>query len=135
MVSEIITCVTVLFVGIAVLVIIHVCIVGRAFRGDYGASRTGVVLQRGIIASMSSNDIDKLPCFDYKVEDGCVECAVCLESFKEGDKCRLLPICKHTFHAQCIDSWLFKTAACPICRTAAEIISGQSVSNSGEVGV
>ncbi|KAI8026837.1 RING-H2 finger protein ATL48 [Camellia lanceoleosa] len=68
-------------------------------------------------------DSKKLPCFEYKVEEKSngpeMDCAVCLESFKKGDLCKLLPICKHTFHAQCIDSWLIKTPNCPICRTCA----------------
>jgi len=40
-----------------------------------------------------------------------------LENFTIGDKCRLLPICKLSFHAQCVDQWLLKHAICPICRS------------------
>ncbi|GJZ55093.1 zinc finger, RING/FYVE/PHD-type containing protein [Tanacetum coccineum] len=49
------------------------------------------------------------------------ECAVCLDGFKDGDKCRMLRNCKHSFHVNCIDLWLINTAVCPICRTSVEI--------------
>ncbi|XP_059656363.1 E3 ubiquitin-protein ligase ATL4-like [Cornus florida] len=148
MVMEIIVSVILLFVGIAVLVTIHVCIVGRAF----GRNNGGIVVQSSSSRrppSMSSDDIKRLPCFEFKMEEkgndnnnnsssssSPVECAVCLENFKEGDQCRFLPNCNHSFHAQCIDSWLLKTAVCPICRTDAS--SQKSVgesSNLTEIGV
>ncbi|KAM3318946.1 RING-H2 finger protein ATL39 [Capsicum chacoense] len=128
MVMEIIVSVMLLLVGIAALVFIHVCIVGRAFRGRNGINGD-IFNPRNLMrhtTSMSQEDIKKLPCFDYKleVEKGSstspVDCAVCLENFKAGDKCRLLPKCNHSFHAQCIDSWLQKTAVCPICRASAK---------------
>lgn len=121
MVMEIIVSVVLLFVGIAVLVVIHVCIVGRAFRE--GGLRGGLVQRNGnsTTVKLSTEDLKKLPCFEYGSEEKAfsrdVDCAVCLENFKAGEKCRLLPNCKHCFHAQCIDSWLLKTPICPICRT------------------
>nr|GMD33071.1 RING-H2 finger protein ATL39-like [Ipomoea batatas] len=122
---EIIVSVALLFVGIVVLVFIHVCIVGRALRNRNGMNGT-IFMPRGMNRgqSMSQEDIKKLPCFEYKLEiikeeEDEVDCAVCLESFKVGDKCRLLK-CNHCFHAQCIDSWLINTAFCPICRAGAK---------------
>ncbi|RWR90303.1 E3 ubiquitin-protein ligase ATL23-like protein [Cinnamomum micranthum f. kanehirae] len=44
-------------------------------------------------------------------------CAICLEDFKEGDRCRVLPSCKHMFHDRCVDAWLNKKKRCPTCRT------------------
>ncbi|KAM1080804.1 hypothetical protein EV1_015329 [Malus domestica] len=123
---EILISVILLFVGVAVLVVIHVCIIGRAFnRGnDQGVNR---VQRNSIVAikKMSNEELNMLPCFDYTAEEKGtttnhpVDCAVCLESFKGGEKCRLLPNCRHSFHAQCIDSWLLKTPVCPVCRTCA----------------
>lgn len=42
-------------------------------------------------------------------------CSVCLADFESGEFSRELP-CKHVFHQQCIDSWLQRRWACPLCR-------------------
>ncbi|XP_022769575.1 putative RING-H2 finger protein ATL19 [Durio zibethinus] len=44
------------------------------------------------------------------------ECAICLEEFKERDRCRILSKCKHIYHICCIDRWLLKELHCPLCR-------------------
>lgn len=123
MVMEIIVSMILLFVGIAVLVVIHVCIVGRAFRDENGneVQIPGLGRSNRGIPKMSKEDLKSLPCFDYEAaEKGSpVDCVVCLENFRKGDKCRMLPNCKHSFHAHCIDSWLLKTPICPLCRTCA----------------
>ena len=41
---------------------------------------------------------------------------MCFEAFKEGEKVRVLPRCKHVFHSQCVDEWLAIAPSCPICR-------------------
>jgi hypothetical protein len=64
--------------------------------------------------------LKKLPCYDYVARENIsdsLDCAICLENFIIGDKCRLLPICKHSFHTQCVDKWLLKKPICPICRS------------------
>ncbi|CAH1443496.1 unnamed protein product [Lactuca virosa] len=126
MVTEIVTCVILMLVGIAFLVIILVCLVERGSgMTQESAAESTTLIQRS--SSMSEDDIKNLPWYDYQedVEKG-VECAVCLEGFKPGDKCRLLPNCRHTFHANCIDSWLIKTAVCPVCRTCVDTINVQN---------
>ncbi|CAN0925538.1 RING-H2 finger protein ATL46 [Linum grandiflorum] len=63
--------------------------------------------------------IDALPVFPYKDIMGIKEpfdCAVCLCEFSDKDKLRLLPICSHAFHIDCIDAWLLSNSTCPICR-------------------
>ncbi|CAA7036077.1 unnamed protein product [Microthlaspi erraticum] len=63
--------------------------------------------------------IDALPVFLYKEIKGSKEpfdCAVCLCEFSEDDKLRLLPICSHAFHIDCIDTWLLSNSTCPLCR-------------------
>ncbi|KAM1126034.1 RING-H2 finger protein ATL54-like [Malus sylvestris] len=46
-------------------------------------------------------------------------CPVCIEKFKEGEYFRTLPECKHSFHAACIDMWLYSHPNCPVCRATA----------------
>ncbi|CAI9283876.1 unnamed protein product [Lactuca saligna] len=125
MVSEIVTCVILMLVGIAFLVIVLVCLVERGSGNTQESAERTTLIQRS--SNMSEDDVKNLPWYDYQedVEKG-VECAVCLEGFKPGDKCRLLPNCRHTFHANCIDSWLIKTAVCPVCRTYVDTINVQN---------
>lgn len=63
--------------------------------------------------------IDALPVFIYREIVGPKEpfdCAVCLSEFVEKDKLRLLPMCGHAFHINCIDTWLLTNSTCPLCR-------------------
>ncbi|KAG2318745.1 hypothetical protein Bca4012_055064 [Brassica carinata] len=63
--------------------------------------------------------IDALPVFLYRDIRGSKEpfdCAVCLCEFSEDDKLRLLPVCSHAFHIDCIDTWLLSNSTCPLCR-------------------
>lgn len=64
--------------------------------------------------------IDALPVFMYKEIVGAnkepFDCAVCLCEFSEKDKLRLLPVCSHAFHLNCIDTWLLTNSTCPLCR-------------------
>ena len=82
------------------MLLIHVCIVGRAFRRSLMAANRGERSSDSSIG-ISANDLELLPCFDFKVREkgnSPVDCAVFLENFKMGDKCRLLPSCNHGFH-------------------------------------
>ncbi|RYR67310.1 hypothetical protein Ahy_A03g013637 isoform B [Arachis hypogaea] len=38
--------------------------------------------------------------------------------FEQRDLLRLLPLCCHAFHAECIDVWLRTNLTCPLCRSA-----------------
>lgn len=138
MVMEIVVSVLLLLVGIAALLFIHVCIVGRAFRGRNGMN--GAIFNPRNVnrhTSLSQEDMKKLPCFEYKVESVTLDCAVCLENFKVGEKCRLLPKCNHSFHVQCIDGWLQKTGVCPICRASAKstLETEEQTNNSTQVAL
>nr|GLL27793.1 RING-H2 finger protein ATL52-like [Ipomoea trifida] len=56
--------------------------------------------------------------FRYKKEGVEVnECAVCLSAFEDGEEVRRLPKCNHSFHAPCIDMWLYSHMDCPLCRS------------------
>ncbi|XP_027329895.1 RING-H2 finger protein ATL46-like [Abrus precatorius] len=63
--------------------------------------------------------IDALPVFYYHDLLGLKEpfdCAVCLCEFSDQDKLRLLPMCSHAFHMNCLDTWLLSNSTCPLCR-------------------
>ncbi|KAG2699244.1 hypothetical protein I3760_07G184500 [Carya illinoinensis] len=74
-------------------------------------------------SGLPPRDVSTLPQFRLKrhapkngasVEEE--DCVVCLDSFRDGQCCRKLVACGHVFHMRCVDSWLVKVAACPICR-------------------
>ncbi|GJN38560.1 hypothetical protein PR202_gb27615 [Eleusine coracana subsp. coracana] len=44
-------------------------------------------------------------------------CPVCLGAFQDGEKVRLLPVCLHLYHVECVDPWLNVHSTCPICRS------------------
>lgn len=63
--------------------------------------------------------IDALPIFCYQDLLGLKEpfdCAVCLCKFSDHEKLRLLPMCSHAFHMNCLDTWLLSNSTCPLCR-------------------
>ncbi|CAN6163820.1 unnamed protein product [Urochloa humidicola] len=47
-------------------------------------------------------------------------CSVCLGAFQTGEMVRLLPVCLHLFHVECIDPWLDMHSTCPICRSSTD---------------
>ena len=75
---------------------------------------------------------DKCPSFCYTkrmrkpgTEEEC--CRVCLSEIEEGDKVRNLK-CKHTFHMDCLDTWLQQyRATCPLCRN--KVLPDEVVAN------
>ncbi|KAF8412505.1 hypothetical protein HHK36_000472 [Tetracentron sinense] len=72
---------------------------------------------------------DSLPLFSFNSVTGphtssIADCAVCLSKFDPHDQLRLLPVCCHAFHAQCIDKWLTLNYTCPLCRST--ILVGES---------
>eukprot|EP00270_Netrium_digitus_P015667 TRINITY_DN5526_c0_g2_i1.p1 TRINITY_DN5526_c0_g2~~TRINITY_DN5526_c0_g2_i1.p1 ORF type:complete len:226 (+),score=44.95 TRINITY_DN5526_c0_g2_i1:72-680(+) len=45
------------------------------------------------------------------------ECPVCLVEYRDKDMLKKLRKCGHSFHQECIDSWLRMNGSCPMCRT------------------
>lgn len=66
--------------------------------------------------------IETFPTFVYstvkglKIGRSTLECAVCLNEFQDDETLRLIPVCSHVFHPQCIDAWLVNQSTCPVCR-------------------
>ncbi|BAT75137.1 hypothetical protein LR48_Vigan01g152000 [Vigna angularis] len=67
--------------------------------------------------------LEVFPIFPYssvkdlrKDQKYCLECAICLVEFEDDSKLRLLTLCCHVFHQDCIDLWLCSHKTCPVCR-------------------
>lgn len=44
-------------------------------------------------------------------------CLICLSDYEQGEECRYLKACSHSFHRACIDKWLTTGCNnCPMCR-------------------
>ena len=56
------------------------------------------------------------------------ECSICLDTFRNEEVVRRLA-CGHVFHKRCVDQWLTKVAACPLCRV--NPISGEPMPTEG----
>ncbi|KAM1042488.1 hypothetical protein PS2_033661 [Malus domestica] len=63
---------------------------------------------------------EMLPIIVYKesfsVRD--TQCSVCLGDYVAEDRLQQIPSCGHTFHIDCIDSWLSTHSTCPLCRSS-----------------
>ncbi|KAL6602816.1 hypothetical protein ACP70R_043177 [Stipagrostis hirtigluma subsp. patula] len=53
-------------------------------------------------------------------EEAAATCSVCLGAFQRGETVRLLPVCLHLYHVECIDPWLDAHSTCPLCRSATD---------------
>lgn len=93
---------------------------------------------------LSEADLQRLPTIECQEEEshagagggrGNAECAVCLEDFRSGDRCRVIPSCCHTFHVHCADAWLSKRSVCPICRRSAACASEEKKGVDGGAAV
>ncbi|OEL17685.1 hypothetical protein BAE44_0021297 [Dichanthelium oligosanthes] len=110
------------------MLVVHILVVFWALRrglGSRGTSHTDAERAADSVCGgggLSAGELGALPCHDFKAAaadggaGGAGDCAVCLEAFEAGDRCRRLPRCEHSFHAQCVDSWLRTSSACPVCR-------------------
>ena len=52
------------------------------------------------------------------------QCCICLDEYIENDSIRILK-CKHCFHKNCSDEWLYINNKCPLCNQ--NIINAQNM--------
>ncbi|KAJ3683674.1 hypothetical protein LUZ60_013901 [Juncus effusus] len=65
---------------------------------------------------ISFSELPPLPVYVQLDEAGKKECAVCLADFLTGGTGRVLPVCGHAFHKECIEKWFKNHSTCPVCR-------------------
>ncbi|RCV08190.1 hypothetical protein SETIT_1G306400v2 [Setaria italica] len=113
-----------LVAGVVAMLVLHILIVFWALRRGV-ALRAAPDEERAAAEGLSAEDLNGLPCHDHESKAGAGggECAVCLEAFRAGDRCRALPGCEHGFHAQCVDPWLRKSRVCPVCRAVVVVVA------------
>ncbi|CAN6691104.1 unnamed protein product [Malus baccata var. baccata] len=51
-----------------------------------------------------------------EIKINCKDCVICMEDFEIDQLCQVFPSCNHTFHSNCMNTWLKKSLTCPICR-------------------
>lgn len=79
---------------------------------------------------LSPTEIAALPSFScdagmYEAGIGAdTECPICLHDLKIGDSIRELDVCGHMFHRSCIDLWLLRSSACPLCKRSVKGSNG-----------
>ncbi|GJN22149.1 hypothetical protein PR202_gb09690 [Eleusine coracana subsp. coracana] len=117
--------------GVALVFVVHVAVViwalkwalrSRARRVGEQTDQEGGGCGGGGAGGLSAEEVGELPSHELKEGAAAGDCAVCLDAFRVGDQCRVLPGCDHGFHAECVDSWLRKSRRCPICR--AVVVAG-----------
>ncbi|XP_010484234.1 PREDICTED: E3 ubiquitin-protein ligase RNF12 isoform X3 [Camelina sativa] len=70
--------------------------------------------RHGGASTQRINDLPESTVQTDKFEETCV---ICLETPTIGDTIRHLP-CLHKFHKDCIDPWLGRSKACPVCKSS-----------------
>ncbi|KAJ0245079.1 RING-type domain-containing protein [Hirschfeldia incana] len=65
----------------------------------------------------STSRINNLPESKVQTDNFQETCVICLETPTIGDTIRHLP-CFHKFHKDCIDPWLGRSKACPVCKSS-----------------
>ncbi|MED6135302.1 hypothetical protein PIB30_045131 [Stylosanthes scabra] len=80
--------------------------------------------------------LEEFPTFPYssvkdlrKEKKYGLECAICLLEFEDDSVLRLLTVCRHVFHQECVDLWLHRHKTCPVCRTDLETRKSSSSSS------
>lgn len=51
-------------------------------------------------------------------DETATQCSICLSGLEEGDELKVIPVCKHGFHPECIEKWFKYHPSCPLCRVS-----------------
>lgn len=80
---------------------------------------------------LDSTIVDTFPTFtyssvkEYRRAKYSLECAICLLEFEDDHVIRLVKLCCHVFHQDCIDLWFDLHKTCPVCRRNLEVLFGE----------
>ncbi|KAL2939785.1 RING-H2 finger protein ATL56, partial [Bienertia sinuspersici] len=107
-----------IFIGVAAIIFLHLCIAGGALRHRRNRRRPN----SGNPDSSSGYSLELLKSLPKSRFKGCETCPICLDNVMEGDICRVLPSCKHVFHLNCVDKWILKSPVCPVCRSSVKLL-------------
>ncbi|CAA0813822.1 RING-H2 finger protein ATL56 [Striga hermonthica] len=101
------------FLGFAAIVLLHFLFISSAFH----------LRCRPVASEASPLTQTLIPGVPYSAASfpATSDCSICLDSFRDGDLCRNIPICKHLFHAKCVDRWIGKNPTCPVCRNRVDL--------------
>ncbi|CAN6458263.1 unnamed protein product [Victoria cruziana] len=89
-------------------------------RSTTGSGQAGVVISAPSEVGLKKEFREMLPVIIFK-ESFLIretQCSVCLGDYESDEKLQQIPSCGHTFHTECIDSWLTRNTTCPLCRTS-----------------
>ncbi|KAD4585998.1 hypothetical protein R6Q59_035623 [Mikania micrantha] len=81
------------------------------------------------IRGLNAAAIDSLPITVHRSQalketnETTSECSICLGVFEDGEKVKVLPVCCHRYHCECVDKWLLTQSSCPVCRTSVRVDS------------
>lgn len=134
-------CVLVCALGLNSL--IHYCLVldfGRAALAvapPAAAATAAGDAATGSGTGLKKRELRRIPVVVYEAKPGASatdDCVICLGEFDDGERVRVLPVCHHGFHVQCIDMWLAAHPSCPTCRNSLLIQQqgGQAGDGDGE---
>ena len=79
-----------------------------------------------LTTSFPALDRKRENCCSSLHHDGCDEeealCVICQDDFHEGEPVKVLE-CNHFYHPECLDAWLERTLACPMCMQKIETVT------------
>lgn len=64
-----------------------------------------------------TNGTTLFPITEEDIRDG-KECYICQQNAKHNEIWRVIRLCGHCFHQQCIDKWICRNSTCPVCRSS-----------------